>query len=53
LNTYAQTVSHGIREGRACDALCQAIQDAGKILAQHFPVTPGDTDELSNKVMAE
>jgi putative membrane protein len=53
LNTFAQTVSQGIKEGRACDALCQAIRDTGKILTTHFPITPGDTNELSDRVMTE
>ncbi len=53
LNTYALTVSRGIKEGRACDALCLAIKDAGEILAKHFPMKPGDTNELSDQVMTE
>ncbi|MEK7864408.1 MAG: hypothetical protein AAB175_01180 [Nitrospirota bacterium] len=53
LNKFAITVSHGIKEGRACDSLCDAIREAGELLAKHFPVTPGDTDELSIKVMTE
>jgi putative membrane protein len=53
LNAFAQNVSRGIREGNACDALCQAIRDAGKVLAAHFPVTPHDTNELSDRVITE
>lgn len=53
LNEYALTVSKGIKEGHACDALCRAIKDAGEILAKHFPITPGDTNELSDHVMTE
>jgi putative membrane protein len=53
LNGFAQTVSQGIKEGRACDALCRAIEDAGTLLARHFPVTPGDTNELSDEVMTD
>jgi putative membrane protein len=53
LNTYALTVSRGIKEGSACDALCQAINEAGKILAQHFPFTLGDTNELPDQIMTE
>lgn len=53
LNTFAQTVSSGIKENRACDALCSSIAEAGKILAKHFPLTPGDTNELSDQVMTE
>ena len=53
LNRFAKNVSQGVRDGRACDSLCQAIKEAGELLAIHFPITPGDTDELSNEVMVE
>ncbi|NCO83330.1 MAG: hypothetical protein COZ31_09135 [Nitrospirae bacterium CG_4_10_14_3_um_filter_44_29] len=53
LNKFALTVSQGIKDGRACDSLCNAIREAGALLAKHFPVTPGDTDELPDKVMTE
>jgi putative membrane protein len=51
LNGFANAVSRGIREGRACDALCGAIRESGEVLALHFPMKPGDTDELSDEVM--
>ena len=53
LDRFARAVSLGIKDGRACDALCQAIKDTGEILAKHFPLAPGDTNELSDKVMTE
>ena len=53
LNRFAKEVSRGIREGRACDALSQAIQEIGVLLSQHFPITPDDTDELPDEVMTE
>ena len=53
LNRFAISVSRGIREGLACDALCQAIQEIGTLLSKHFPITPDDTNELSNAVMTE
>lgn len=53
LNRFANTVSQGIRDGRACDTLCQAIKESGEVLASHFPMEPGDTDELSDEVMTE
>ncbi|MGC2062208.1 MAG: hypothetical protein WA610_04465 [Thermodesulfovibrionales bacterium] len=51
LNRFASTVTQGIKEERACDALCQAITEAGHILAEHFPVRSDDTNELSDEVM--
>jgi putative membrane protein len=53
LNRYANEVSIGIREGRACEALSQAIQGIGVLLSRHFPITADDTDELPDDVMTE
>lgn len=53
LNNFAITVSQGIKTGRSCDVLCEAMREAGKLLAKHFPVTAGDTDELSDEVLTE
>jgi len=53
LNRFANEVSRGIRESRACEALSRAIQEIGVLLSQHFPVTPGHIDELPDTVMTE
>ena len=53
LNRFAHEVSRGIKEGRACEALSQAIQGIGELLSRHFPITPDDTDELPNAVLTE
>ena len=53
LNRYANEVSKGVREGRACDALSHAIQEVGALLSRHFPITADDTDELPDDVMTE
>jgi putative membrane protein len=57
LDRYANGVSRGIREGRAYEALSQAIQGIGVLLSQHFPITSpitsDDTDELPDDVMTE
>jgi putative membrane protein len=53
LNRYANDVSRGIKEGRACEALSRAIQEIGVLLSRHFPITPDDTDELPDDVMTE
>jgi putative membrane protein len=53
LNRFANEVSRGVREGRACEVLSQAIQEIGVLLSQHFPITPDDTDELPDDVMTE
>jgi putative membrane protein len=53
LNRFANEVSRGIREGRACDALSKAIQETGVYLAKHFPVTSDNTNELPDDVITE
>src|SRR3989337_3668457 len=40
LNRFAKNVSQRIRDGRACDSLCPAIQETGVLLSKHFPITP-------------
>ncbi len=51
LDRFAKMVSTGIREGRACDALCEAMREAGDLLAKYFPSTPDDTNELPNEII--
>lgn len=53
LDHFAATVSQGVREGRASQALRQAISEAGTLLAEHFPKTPGDENELSDSIHHE
>ena len=53
LNRFANEVSRGIREGRACEVLSQAIQGIGVLLSRHFPITSDDTDELPDDVITE
>jgi len=53
LNRFANEVSKGIREGRACDALSQAIQEIGALLSRHFPITADNVDELPDEVITE
>jgi putative membrane protein len=44
-------IAGGLRSGHACDGLCSAIERCGQILAQHFPRSPDDRDELSNRLV--
>jgi len=53
LNRFANEVSRGIKEGRACDALSKAIQEIGVHLAKHFPITSDNANELPDDVMTE
>ncbi|WP_137388628.1 TPM domain-containing protein [Rhodoligotrophos defluvii] len=40
-----------IAAGRLTDGLIAAIDDCGKVLAAHFPPTPGQLDELPNHLV--
>lgn len=51
LNALARTVSGGIRQGNAADALVRAIDEAGRLLAEHFPTVKDDTNELTDEVI--
>ena len=51
LDRFAATVSQGVREGRASQALRHAIIEAGTLLAEHFPMKPGDKNELSDSII--
>ena len=51
LNHFALKVSQGIRQDKACESLCQAIQEMGDLWARHFPIVANDVDELSNGVL--
>jgi putative membrane protein len=53
LNQFATFVSRGVREGRPCEALCEAIRKMGEVLSKHFPMTPGDTNELPDAVITK
>lgn len=53
LNKLTRQVAQGIKEGRACDALVDAIGEAGRSLAEHYPTCPGDVDELPDGVLFE
>ncbi len=43
-------VINGIFSGQRKAGICAAISEAGRILAEHFPITPDDTDEISNEI---
>lgn len=53
LNKLIRQVARGIKEGRACDALVDAIGETGRLLAEHYPVQSGDVDELPDGVLFE
>jgi putative membrane protein len=48
---FAGEITGGLREGRACDALCSVISACGKELARHFPRRSDDVNELGDEVI--
>ena len=46
-------IASGLKSGDGCAAFCAAIEQCGKILAEHFPGSPDDQDELEDKLITE
>lgn len=46
-------LTDALKSGNACNSFCNAIERCGEILAQHFPRSPDDRDELANKLVTE
>jgi putative membrane protein len=40
-----------VREGHAGDGLCAAIERVGAVLAEHFPRSAGDSNEIPDKLI--
>ena len=39
--------------GEFCKGILFGIDEIGKILSQHFPIRPDDTNEISNRVVVQ
>ena len=46
-----KTITDGIQNHRPAAAICEAVHDAGDLLATHFPKRADDTDELRNVIV--
>jgi putative membrane protein len=46
-------ITAGIRQKRAGEAICRAVTDVGRLLAEHFPVREDDRDELANLIIED
>jgi putative membrane protein len=51
LNAFAKSISAGIRDGHAADALVKVIGEAGELLAEHFPSGDENINELANTIL--
>jgi len=52
-NEIVNTITESLKSGDGCDGFCKAIERCGEILAQHFPRSADDRDELPNKLVTE
>lgn len=50
-DSIVEGLTAGIKGGRRCQALCEAIHRTGQILATHFPLEQGDRNELHNLII--
>lgn len=48
-----QILTSGLKSKDGCAAFCAAIQRCGNILAEHFPRSPDDKDELEDRLVTE
>jgi putative membrane protein len=48
-----QILASGLREGKACQALCDVIGRCGEELARHFPKEADDRNELRDEILTE
>jgi len=46
----ATNMSLHFKQENFCNGILEGIEQTGKILATHFPIQPGDVNELSNEV---
>ncbi len=44
-------ITDGIKQKRPADAICAAVEKIGDLLKTHFPIKPGDTEELKNLII--
>ena len=50
-DTAMQLITRGIKDGCACDALCQAIGMIGDIIEKEFPIQQDDKNELHDLII--
>jgi putative membrane protein len=45
------TLLADVRDGRPADGICAAIQQIGIVLAEHFPKTSANPNEIPDKLI--
>lgn len=46
----AESVAEHFKTGKYLDGIIKGLEQIGEVLTQHFPIKPGDINELSNDV---
>jgi len=49
--SIVKIITDGIKQKRAADAICAAVEKIGDLLKVHFPIKPDDIDELKNVII--
>lgn len=49
----ANRITSGMKSGQTCASFIEAIDACGRLLAEHFPRRPDDTDELPDRLVTE
>jgi putative membrane protein len=49
--SIVKMITDGIKQKRATDAICAAVEKIGDLLKVHFPIKPDDIDELENVII--
>jgi putative membrane protein len=46
-------VVESIKKGHQAEGICRAVRRCGQLVYEHFPIKPGDTDELDNLIVED
>ncbi|MEW6354903.1 MAG: hypothetical protein AB1696_01140 [Planctomycetota bacterium] len=49
-NEVKDLVIAGLKKGKPTEGICNAIKRCGELLSEHFPIAPGDVNELGNEL---
>ncbi len=52
-NTIKDEMQEHFIEGKFSEGIIHGVDRVGKILSEHFPIKPDDTNEISNRVILE
>lgn len=44
-------VATGVKKGKSCQSICEAVERIGRLLQEHFPIKDDDKDELHNLII--